>query len=304
MPSNSSKGIPRRTLAEFVFMYEREPELVDFFVEGRSDKVFIEHVMDGVSRSLRVWEIDDVEMPRDLVESIGEDVGAKGRVMALAEEFDQNLPKDKNFSVLCVVDADTDRLLASAEEGASRFLRRTDFSCIESYYWDEESIAKYLRLSLHGSVPLNANQVMSRLEGLLRETFLLRAAVKSLGLQFEWINPVSCCGDARKGGVFDRDLYLEKILNKNAAFKMREEIQAKVAELREAVDPDVRHSIHGHDLCKAMAWLIKPYLREGGLYSEEVISRSLACCVETLLVIQYPLFSAISTLIPPMKQVN
>ncbi|MDT0571157.1 DUF4435 domain-containing protein [Streptomyces sp. DSM 3412] len=270
-------------------LYEFEPEIVDFFVEGRSDRMFIEHLLDGAGENVRVWEAGDVEIPADMVAEVGEYIGAKGRVVALANELEKRLDGREEYSVLCIVDADFDHIL-EPESKDSKFLARTDFTCVESYYWDAKTVRKYLKLSLHGSVPLRADDFMSKVEAAMSDLFLLRLAAASLGLNFSWMDPSSCCGDPKKNAGFDQSRYLEKLLNKNSAFDRRADLEGKVAELREVMGRDPRNSIHGHDLCKLISWLIKPYIRDRNLTSEEVVSRSLACCVERVDMAAYPLF--------------
>ncbi|MGW4723549.1 hypothetical protein [Streptomyces sp. NPDC004291] len=284
--------IPRRRLDEFVTLYEFESTLVDFFVEGRSDRVLFDHVLEGAGENVRVWEVADVEIPAGLVANTEENVGAKGRVVALAAELNRRLDSGREYPVLCIVDADGDHMLASKVE-PQRYLAKTDFTCLESYYWDVRIVRKYLRLSLHDSIPVSAEEFMSRVEVAMREIFLMRLAVTSLGLNFSWIDPASCCGDAKKGGTFDASTYLERVLNKNVAHGSRDAIERRIEEVRGSLNSDPRYSIHGHDLCKLISWLIKPYIKDRGLVSEEVISRSLACCVERADLKAHPLFARV-----------
>ncbi|WP_180990630.1 DUF4435 domain-containing protein [Streptomyces malaysiensis] len=282
-------GIPRRSVEELVSLYEFEPEIVDFFVEGRSDRVFLEHLLEGAGENVRVWEAGDVEIPAEMVDAVDESIGAKGRIVALAKELEERLREGAEYSVLCIVDADFDHIL-EAENKSYRFLARTDFTCLESYYWNLKVVRKYLKLSLHGSVPLGASEFMTRLESVMRELFLLRLAVASLDLNFSWIDPGGCCGDPKKGGEFDRSTYLEKLLSKNLAFTRKRDLDRQIAHFREILSEDPRYFIHGHDLCKLISWLIKPYVRDRNLVSEEVVSRSLACCIDRADVAANPLF--------------
>ncbi|MFF9622088.1 DUF4435 domain-containing protein [Streptomyces griseosporeus] len=298
-----AESIPRRRIDEFAALYEFEPEVVDFFVEGRSDRVLIEHVLDGGREHVRVWEVDDVDIPSSLVSEVNEFVGARGRVVALARELERLLNKeDRQYPVLCVIDADFDHVL-NRTALSSRFLARTDFSCLESYYWNLQVLSKYLKLSLHETVPLGPQDFMRRVESAMREIYLIRLAATSLSLQLSWIDPATCCGDAKKGGTFDRSKYLDKLLNKNSAFDRRRDIEKGVASFRDTLPEDARHYVHGHDLCKLISWLIKPYVRDRNLVAEEVVSRSLACCVERADLAEYPLFARISRLVgsPPTR---
>ncbi|WP_405955349.1 hypothetical protein [Streptomyces phaeochromogenes] len=286
-------SIPRRRIEEFAALYEFEPEVIDFFVEGRSDRVLIEHVLEGTGARVRVWEAGDVDIPSSLVAEIDESIGARGRIIALSHELEKLLhDEEREYPVLCITDADFDHILQPTVP-SSRFLVKTDFSCIESYYWNLKVLRKYLKLSLHETVPFTAEDLMTRVESAMREIYLMRLAAASLALNFSWIDPASCCGDARKGGDFDREIYLTKLLNKNSAAPMKRKIEESIDRFRTNLPEDARHLVHGHDLCKLISWLIKPHMRDRNLIAEEVISRSLACCIESADLIKYPLFARI-----------
>ncbi|WP_326651087.1 DUF4435 domain-containing protein [Streptomyces anthocyanicus] len=292
---NRDERIPRRRIEELVALYEFEPEIVDLFVEGRSDRVLFEHLLDDAGEHVRVWEVDDIDIPAEMVASVGEFVGAKGRVVALAAELEQRLADDGTYSVLCIVDADFDHIIRP-EVKASKFLAATDFSCLESYYWNPKTVRKYLGLSLHGSVPLKHDQFMSEVENVVSEVFLLRLATASLKLNFSWVDPASCCGDPRKKGGIRFSDYFEKIINKNKAHERKGDLERRVEKYRELKAGDMRHLIHGHDLCKVISWLIRPYIRDRSITSEEVISRSLACCADRGDLAHHPLFTRILAL--------
>ncbi|MEV0957377.1 MULTISPECIES: DUF4435 domain-containing protein [Streptomyces] len=284
--------VPRRKIEEFITLYQLESELVDLFVEGRSDRVLFEHLLEGSPANVRIWEAEEVEIPASLIDGTGEKVGARGRVVGLAKEFDNRLESHREYSIMCIIDADFDHLIDRPKE-PSRFLTQTDFSCIESYYWNVDVVRKYLRFSLHDSLPIEVGEFMRRVEGAMREMFILRLAAESLGLNFSWIDPTNCCGDARKGGVFDWGDYLVRLLNKNASISRRGEMEARVEYFRDRLKRDSRHAIHGHDLCKFIAWIIRPHVKDRNLTAEEVISRSLAGCVESASIASYPLFSKV-----------
>ncbi|MFF7186254.1 DUF4435 domain-containing protein [Streptomyces sp. NPDC008222] len=290
-------SIPRRRIEEFAALYEFEPEVVDFFVEGRSDRVLIEHLLEDSRQHVRVWEVGDVDIPSSLVAEVDESVGARGRVVALAHELEKLLQEeDRDYPVLCIADADFDHILGGNVEQSSRFLAVTDFSCLESYYWNLKVLRKYLRISLHDTIPLSAEDFMTKVESAMREVYLIRLSATALSLQLSWIDPASCCGDAKKSGSFDREEYLRRLLNKNSATAHRKEIEKGVEVFRETLPEDARHFVHGHDLCKLISWLIRPYIRDRNLSAEEVVSRTLACCVEQADLIAYPLFTRIGEL--------
>src|SRR5690242_18413563 len=122
-----TESIPRRSVSELVALYRVEPDLCDFYVEGRADKVFLENSVPGC----HVVEIESIDIPSILVSQAGLTSGSKQRLTVLAAELEALIPINAGTHVRCVVDADFDRIFGR-EVSASRFLRYTDFSCLES----------------------------------------------------------------------------------------------------------------------------------------------------------------------------
>ena len=124
---------PRRTLGELRALYVLEPTLTDFYVEGRTDRVFLEVALQGTRA--KIVEIDDVFVPPDYLANLS--LGAhsnRDRVVALARWLEDELSDSVTYRVRCVVDADFDRLLGRAAI-AERFLRLSDFACVEAYWF-------------------------------------------------------------------------------------------------------------------------------------------------------------------------
>lgn len=266
----------RRSLQELAFMYEAEPELCDVYVEGRTDRVLIEHLLAGTS--IRVWEDGDVDVPSELVLATGNEVGCKGRIATIARELDRQFG-DTELKVRCIIDADCDRVTGTTFRG-SKHLRYTDFTCIEAYFWDVPHVQKYVKLGLHDTLGQTAEQLIVSLNPILRESFLLRAGHLHIGEGWNWID-ISSCVSAKKGIVaFDRDKWIAKYLHANSAWHRRTEFEKAVEFYRPRLGDDIRTCLHGHDLTKILAEVVKATVKPNYLGQVEVVSRMLAMTIE------------------------
>ncbi|MEV5642199.1 hypothetical protein AB0L67_18800 [Streptomyces flaveolus] len=266
----------RRSLQELTFMYEAEPELCDIYVEGRTDRVLIEHLLAGAG--VRVWEDGDVDVPSELVLAGGNKVGSKGRIAAIARELDRHFA-DTELKVRCVIDADCDRVIGTTFPG-SKHLRYTDFTCVEAYFWDVPHVQKYVKLGLHDTLGQTAEQLIASLNPILRESFLLRAGHLHIGEGWKWID-ISSCISAKKGDVsFDRDKWINKYLQANSAWHRRTDFENAVETYRHRLSDDIRTCLHGHDLTKIVAEVVKAGVKPNYLGQVEVVSRMLAMTIE------------------------
>ncbi|MET9197488.1 DUF4435 domain-containing protein [Streptomyces olivaceus] len=275
----------KRSLEEVIFAYDMEPDLRDVFVEGRTDKVLIEHVLS--SPNLRVWEEGEIDVPGDLVTSYGLDIGCKGRVITLALELEKRLAS-ADLQVRCIVDADSDRVLGTDIIDA-KYLRYTDFTCIESYFWDAEHLQKYIKIALHDTLGFTAEELIKEMSPILREVFLLRVVHKYLDEGWKWVEVASCV-TARKGAVsFDREKFMRKYLQSNSAWHRREEFEQVVEIHRAKLDADIRHSLQGHDLTGIVSELVKECVKPKALGQPEVVARMLAMTIEREDSLKFPL---------------
>jgi hypothetical protein len=287
-----STQLPRRTVSELVVLYRLEPSIVDYYVEGSSDRVFIEYLVRGTRAKVR--EIDEIDVPAEAVNELGLDGGgARSRLMALAARWESEFGSSETPSILCIIDADFDYLLARVGT-AQRFLRRTDYSCLEAYWFNELHVAKYLGFAFQGACTIKASELLEFLTPILKEIFFIRASNFILGLNLTWLDPISCCVNSESAVLFDRDLFMQRWLNKNASSSEQEVIEEKIRELRSRASVDVRYSMNGHDLVKLLAWVLRPFARRHReLAREEVVARMLAASVERHEVTSYPLLEEI-----------
>jgi hypothetical protein len=196
-------------------------------------------------------------------------------LVTFAQMVQERLPA---APVRIVVDADFDYLL-QRDQPSSGLILRTDYANLEMYFFDEVHMQKWLDLVLEGRCPVPGKEVLESLTPALVEVYLFRAANESLGLNFDFLD---FRDDLVRGTLvgFDYDRYLNRLLNKNAAFSSGDAVRQEVDRLRQELPEDPRFAIHGHDFIDALAWFVAPYVREPELRRPRVVERSVVGCCE------------------------
>jgi hypothetical protein len=235
----------RRTIEELSSLYGLEPELRDVFVEGTTDKAFLDwYVRRKRWPNVFVYPIDLVEVPDSLLESYGLPLRSKrSRVIALSLELARLLPV--RGCVMCIIDRDSDDHFFVAD--TNPYLYCTDGNALELYALTPAVLEKFLLVCL-GGFPLSADNLMAQIVPVLQRLYVIRQANRSLNWGMKWV-PFNTyvCVDAGEISFREQD-FVRAYLQKNNCWSSREKFsQAVDAEVRK-LDPDPRRSIRGHDL--------------------------------------------------------
>jgi hypothetical protein len=276
MPNRIIPEIPRRSLTDLVALYTYEPSLLDIYVEGSTDKALLEYVLR--KDDIHIIEIDLINLPAETLDEFGLTPGNRNRLIALAATLDRELDTSTT-GIHCLIDDDFDRFL-SRETEDYRYLMRTDFCCLESYWYGQEQLFKYRKVGLHDKGPLGDINLMTVLDPIIREFFLLRATAASLKLKLAWLDPTGLCARLDNHINFDEDEFIVRWLNKNSASEQRQALVDRREQLRHFLDSDTRLCMHGKDFIHLLAWFVRPYVGVSQLAHTEVVARMLACCID------------------------
>ena len=119
----------RRTLDELVSRYKLEPSLCDIYVEGKTDKLFLEWFLnDRGIKDFAVYDIDTIDLPTEiLLNDFQLKDNKRSRVIALALYLQKQMSVVHSH-VICIADKDFDWLLDIQYECDCLFF--TDYSCL------------------------------------------------------------------------------------------------------------------------------------------------------------------------------
>jgi hypothetical protein len=210
-PRHTLEDVPRRTIEDLTALYQLHPKLADFYVEGRTDRLFLEYLFEEADA--KVIEIEEVEMPYDALQTRGLTEGNRQRVITLAANLHDAFIDEGLVSTRCIIDADFDRALGR-DSGDNRFLRRTDYSCVESYWFDRYHLDKYIRFGLRQVQGLADRDISADLSPVLRSLFVLRAAGMAIRKDLTWLSPIRSLDWTEERIVFDRLRFVERWLNR------------------------------------------------------------------------------------------
>lgn len=202
----------RRTLDELVARYVLEPDLRDIYVEGKTDKLFLEWFLRNRGiEDIAVYEIETVDISAERLFELQLKDNNRSRVITLALYLQDKFPKTTPH-VICIADKDFDWLFDITYQCNLLFF--TDYSCLEMYLFNETVLNKFLLLSLRIS-ELRAIDILNQLSKVLEDLFLIRAARESLNINIDMLdNFGKCCNwnKAKTEFQFDIETMFQSLL--------------------------------------------------------------------------------------------
>lgn len=264
-------------------MYAMDPGLRDVIVEGRTDRDFLRLVLrrNGI-RFAEVYAVDDrVEVTRDIVLDAGGEVGAKGRVLGLANEA--STWGLATTGLTCIVDTDRDALAASVLDFPH--LLRTDVGSLDVYSFQARPLEKFLI----GDVGIDVDpvEIIESSLPLLRELFLVRAALHHV-CQARMVKDFArCCTFSGGDPTINVGEIVRRSLDKAGARGMESAVMGELERLRERLPADPLMSVHGHDIAPLLIGRLR--LRND-MAKPEIVESKLRLCVELEDLNGFPLF--------------
>ncbi len=242
---------PRRTIADLIMRYELEPTLNDLYVEGEFDKEIIDMVISKKGGSTRaIYEIDTVDIPVLTLQGYSLTEGNKQRVIALANEL-ASISASCQFS--CLVDKDLDEWLCCMVQLPR--LVWTKYTSIELYFLNEDFIREILIVAAKCKIG-RWTEFYDSLMHTLKVIFSIRLADRDLNLGISWVEYKKSFKFDNDCIVFDKDGYINKILNANSKTSELKNFKVSQEKWLLALSGNPKFYIRGHDLVYALAWVV------------------------------------------------
>ncbi|SDG06098.1 DUF4435 domain-containing protein [Terriglobus roseus] len=278
----------RRRVIDLIARYKLEPSLRDIYVEGAVDERLVRLVLRQIGcTNASVFRIDVVDVTDDMLTRVGLNRGEKAEVIALACELERELGRTLSFTG--IVDADADRLLG-LEHNCSLLLT-TDYTCMEMYWLEEQTIDKFL--SFIGVDDVDLAGFCAILRQPLQEVFLIRAAIQALRLPIA-MKPFSRYVTENDGVlILDCSAYIDALLNAACLTRKRNDLVRKTEELRGLLAEDLKHSAQGHDLFSAVIIAFRKKLHAMGLREDKGVSHALWWALNLNALQESPLFASV-----------
>jgi hypothetical protein len=249
--------LPRRTIEELRTRYELEPGLSDIFVEGQLDVDLVRWFLYCTKSKAEVYPIETVDVPSDFPDGIDPSGGNRTRLIRLANAFNGAFASGR---VTCIIDSDFDHISTSLGIPIQGFglphLLRTDFTCMEMYFFTETSISKLCFLVCRRR-DIAIDSLLADVEDALRKLFAVRCASHIYGFNFKLVDADASCSKRGAFLRFDLEDFINRILNKNAAQSQGAEFRAKIGQVLSNLSSERRNAAHGHDFLNILRWTLK-----------------------------------------------
>lgn len=280
-------NIPRRTIDELKFVYEKHPGCRDIFVEGPFDVAVVAWFLKAHSvYSVCIYEIGTVEIPYGYILATNRKAGNRERVIVLAEMLGSSFSKQ----AICLVDADFSYISGKFEEFPA--LLYTDYTCMEMYFFRTDVIEKFIIICCRHP-EWSVETILFGMVDVLQKLFLFRFANEDLGWEMDWLDRVSCLSIEGNLIVLDEEEFILRFLNKNARAMNRNMFEERVNSLRIHLLDDARYQMHGHDFISVLSWNIKQRGVTGDRAKPQNILINLALSVDYKELSREPMFTAL-----------
>lgn len=275
--------------SEILALYTLESGIADLYVEGNSDKAFIEtflSIKKVNKKTIPIEIVDFSELPIEYFENL--DINSnKTKVIILSKLLTENLPETK---VVCIVDKDFDDYIKSLTNGK---LLKTDFSCLESYLFCDDVVEKFLKIGI-GNFPFNSKLILRQLATVLKPLFCLRL-LRELHYRSAQLVAIDANLSINKqnGTInFSKEEYLDKFMLKNNLTDEKAKINQLYSELFKNLKIDIRDCIHGHDFVNIFFLYINK-IKNTSKFKEENFGKSLFLTIESSMIENFPLFKTL-----------
>jgi hypothetical protein len=269
--------VERRKLSEVLSMYELEPSLKDLYVEGVTDQIFYNKVIECSDVEIKI--IDSIDFSELYEENSDLKCNNKKKVIELSNKLSSEFGITLSH-ICCVIDSDYDFFCDSVLWNC--YLRYTDYTSLEMYFFNDSTINHFITDVLRG-FPISSKNIITELTHTLTEVFFIRLAlITILKDQISEINFIdfkkTMSINKNTGSIsFDASIHIHKILNSSNLLNLESEVILCFTKMKDNRFKDNRFQIRGHDFTHLLFLLINTIKNHIKL-SEETLERVLPLC--------------------------
>ena len=242
-------ALDRRTIEEIITRFEMHSDLRDVFVEGARDESLLSWFFDEtVCEAAVVYPVDTVDVPEHLTREIIYDGGNKKRLLALSRILENELAPECD-AARCIVDRDFQDFGFPV---SGRYVRVTDYACMEAYGVGPTPLKKLLRLFFGGRLDEND---MKSIRLIVTFLFAARLAKMTLAPQAAWYSNFDKCCSLTKGVLyFDEGEFVRRLANLSQHRLDTAALSAEIDKIRATFPSNWLFTLQGHDMAEVAAW--------------------------------------------------
>lgn len=262
----------KRKFEEVMALAELEPELRNIYVEGVTDKIFINDYLENQQvENIKTYFIDQIDfsliytqMNPTQVQQFEEN--NKERVIYLANELEKRFGKALSHTI-CVIDVDMDYVLNNVRTGS--YIVYTDYNSMELYLWSFNAISRFLVIGHHVTKPVNISSFLNSLQAVCRQVFFIRCILFQHGgsiiendKEFSFDKQTFTC-------KLDINKYWEKVIQKNGLSLESQKLRKIFDDSYNNSTLDPKKEMRGHDFVHYLYLCIKSYKKSLRMSEEE-----------------------------------
>jgi hypothetical protein len=277
----------RKSIESLITLYRLEVDVKDLYVEGKSDKYFLEwHLKNMGVTQPDIYTIEDIHIPSDDLSKNGYENNNRDRILLLVSCLNDNKCIGKYKGII-----DRDILSFINKLPLAENILTTDYSCLEMYAYNDDVMTKINDTGLSHRIRDNIYPVINEIIKIGSSIRIFEKKEKLQISKLAFDRYVEC---KHKLLDFKREKYLNAIYNSNHFIFPYNEFYSRIVTISDELsDYDVREYSNGHDFIS----IIKCVLKKMGIIdnniTDDIIRTMLMVAIDTRYLMTCELFKAL-----------
>jgi len=231
----------KRSIEEIVILYKLEKNIKDLYVEGKSDRFFLEwHLKKMGVIHLNIYTIEDIFIPPEVLFKKGYEDNNRDRVLFLICCLNEDISIDKYKGII-----DKDILYFTRGLPVINNVLLTDYSCFEMYAYNKEVFTKINDTGFSHKIP---NNLFIFINNVLLFTTAIRIFEKRMCISINKPELKKYITSINNKLDFEEKKYLSAIQSNNNVGLSYDNFSKKISDISiELQNNDVKDFSNGHD---------------------------------------------------------
>lgn len=236
--------LPKRSVAEIIFIAKTEGAINDVYCEGQLDRQVISAFSAHIGKNATlVCAAEQIEWP----EEVGTYGGHRGRILYLSGKL-----ASEGLRGTCVIDRDLDTIENTTEGNAN--LVKTDYSCMEMYGLLSDDLKAYLSATYNAAI---SDLVLKSVFEACRQLFVIRYLREKYCVGASLPKPNEIVELVENSVIILTDVYLDRCRQVNGYDPRWDKVSAEFKAVLSQLGAENRDYIHIHDMGSIMEKIIR-----------------------------------------------
>jgi len=277
----------KRTIEDIITLYRLEKNIKDLYVEGKSDKYFLEwHLKQiGIIKS-DIYAIESIFIPSEDLLTKGYENGNRDRVLFLISCLNASKCFGKYKGII-----DRDILCFTRGLPLVDNVLITDYSCLEMYAYNDDVMTKINDTGFSHGIK---NNLFSFINEVLKLSSSIRIFEKRANVSIRKLAFDRYIEYKNKSLEFNRTKYLTAIHNSNSIVLLYDEFLRKISNISDELsDNDVRDYSNRDDFIGILKCTLKKLDIIDNNITDDIIKTMIMIAIDTKYLVNCGLFKAL-----------